>query len=889
MVSDTRRTFVSRRPGLIVGLWLALAVVIGLASPNLTRLAAEGQARVLGEDVESRRAAAEIAKAWPDEAYESLAVLALYRPEGLTPKDREYASRLARALEGPGKPSELLRVIGPNSGAEVAKRLVSRDGTMMMVALPMSKAFVSPSTQEAIARLRAMPVQPDLAPPPGLQILWTGDAVIGRDYMRNVDLSLHRAAAATVVLLLLVLLAVYRSFLLAMVPLVTIGVSLVIARGILAWMAQAGWEISSLVELFLVAVLFGSGTDFCLFISWRYAESWDVSNPAKAMDTTLSRSVLALLTSAGTVIVGFSLMGTNKFRLFSSTGPSVAIGLALTLAATLTLTPALLVLLARHHPRAFRGMTAPSSGFWERVGQRALARPVLSWIGAVVVMAPLAFVGMRTKVVQDLLTEMPPATPSASAFKLIASKFDPGVLAPLSVVLKSKADLHSSEGLALIDDLSRYLSHFHHIDEVRSATQPLGSPDLLNQARISARLSAIRQGFGQLDEGAGELEKGLSEAAVKLRAALWLESKTGLSILGPPPAGSTKEKSGTRKTAVGKEDARTRQVGALLKAAEGAGRIAEGLGRAKRELETVLDDPVGRRALDHLLVNRATITDHPELARSFATYITPDGHYARLDVAQGEQVFSAGAMNGVDLLNRKIKEFLADADGPEATALIAGSDAESADVRKMTHADQLHSWFVIPAGVFFVLLISLRDLLGCMNLVATMLLTYAFALGATDLVFVTGLGAEGLDWKVPYFLFVVLVAVGVDYNVFLMARLHEEASLWGLRPGIIRAVGQTGGLITSAAAITACSFASFLTSPLVSLRQLGFALVVGITIDALLVRPILVPCGHWLLYRQRDQPHPSPAVESDPAEPAAAPQSSHSHADQPSELAAATD
>jgi RND superfamily putative drug exporter len=66
---------------------------------------------------------------------------------------------------------------------------------------------------------------------------------------------------------------------------------------------------------------------------------------------------------------------------------------------------------------------------------------------------------------------------------------------------------------------------------------------------------------------------------------------------------------------------------------------------------------------------------------------------------------------------------------------------------------------------------------------------------------------------------------------------------------MIRAVGQTGGLITSAAAITACSFASFLFSPLSSLRQLGFALVVGISIDALIVRPLLVPCGHLLLKR----------------------------------------
>ena len=117
----------------------------------------------------------------------------------------------------------------------------------------------------------------------------------------------------------------------------------------------------------------------------------------------------------------------------------------------------------------------------------------------------------------------------------------------------------------------------------------------------------------------------------------------------------------------------------------------------------------------------------------------------------------------------------------------------------------------------------------------------------------TCLGRRGLDWKVPYFLFVLLVAVGVDYNVFLMARLHEEiGGCTGLRAGIMRAIAQTGGLISSAAAITACSFASFLFSPLSSLRQLGFALVVGITVDALLVRPMLVPCGHWLLNRGRE-------------------------------------
>ena len=221
-------------------------------------------------------------------------------------------------------------------------------------------------------------------------------------------------------------------------------------------------------------------------------------------------------------------------------------------------------------------------------------------------------------------------------------------------------------------------------------------------------------------------------------------------------------------------------------------------------------------------------------------------------------------MDQVEDIRRRTHEFLADAKGPRVTAQFAGENAESTDIRALIHSDQVQSWYIVPAGVFLVLLLTLRDPLACLNLVATMVVTYAFALGATHLLFVTLLGGAGIDWKVPYFLFVVLVALGVDYNVFLMVRLREDSHVLELRSRLTRAVGQTGGLITSAAAITACSFASFLFSPLASLRELGFALVVGITIDAVLVRPLLVPCGHWLLNRPGPWRQQSTLAPSEP-------------------------
>jgi RND superfamily putative drug exporter len=924
----------------MVAAWLTLAVAVGVGSPDLTRLAAEGQSKLLGREAESRRAAELVKACWPDQAYESTAVAAFHRPSGLTEADRRFAARLAKRFEEADRPPVVLRVLGPNSRPEIADRLVSADGAVSLVIVPLDAANVAPAGHEAVDWLQAeadaaLKEAPDAA---GLEILWTGDSVIGRDYMHQVQVSLDRAAAATVVLLLIVLLMVYRSLWLALVPLTTIAVSLVIARGALAWLSLGGWKISSLVELFLVAILFGTGTDFCLFLSWRFGEHFNPRNPAGVMRMTLARSFTPLVTSAGTIIIGLMLMGTTKFTLFSTTGPSVALGLLITLVATLTLTPALLVLLARFRPRCFEGFAAGTNGYWEALGRTVMARPLRSWALTMAAMIPLAALGLRTNFVMDLLSEMPRESASARNLNLILSKFDPGMTAPLAIVLESNRDLTSSEGLALIDDVSRLLSHQRRHREVRSATQPLGSPEPFKRARLSSRLGEVDDGFEQLAKGGKQLEAGLIEGAAKLRLALMLERQMGLNITGglpaskdrptppPPPApdpspapaadaplslgletaadavlwsqgvpaawnvaglraafdqlliqgaaSRVKERAPQGSALI---DAAVRLAGGpkpappkpsapppppekpgetllneLTRAAEGAGRIAKGAELAHRELGSILSDPLGRRALDRLLITPENVKDNPDLRKSFDAYITPDGHHARIDVTLTDRVFSNGAMDQVQTLRKRLDDYLEEYQGIKVTAAVAGANAESADVRALTHDDQVQSWFVVPIGVFLVLMVALRDPWACVNLVATMVLTYAFALGASHLVFVTLLGAEGLDWKVPYFLFVLLVAVGVDYNVFLMSRLHEETARHGFRGGIVRAIGQTGGLISSAAAITACSFASFLFSPLGSLRQLGFALVVGIAVDALLVRPLLVPCGHWLLRRSRE-------------------------------------
>ncbi len=238
---DFIRKFVTQHPLWVVRPAGRLTALVAIVAPDLTRLAAEGQAHLIDERSESALGAKVLHDVWPDQTYESQVVVALLRRAGLDrPTDHAYARRLAdRFVTAPNRPANMLRVVGPASDPYVADRLISPDKTLELIMVPLSTSFVAPGAEVAVGWLQHLAADPSLEVAAGLTLRWTGDAVIGRDYMRNVQTSLNRAALATVFLLLGVLLAVYRSLRLALVPLITIGISLVISRGILAWLNHA--------------------------------------------------------------------------------------------------------------------------------------------------------------------------------------------------------------------------------------------------------------------------------------------------------------------------------------------------------------------------------------------------------------------------------------------------------------------------------------------------------------------------------------------------------------------------------------------------------------------------------------------------------------------------
>ncbi|MEU8651360.1 MMPL family transporter [Streptomyces sp. NPDC048737] len=178
---------------------------------------------------------------------------------------------------------------------------------------------------------------------------------------------------------------------------------------------------------------------------------------------------------------------------------------------------------------------------------------------------------------------------------------------------------------------------------------------------------------------------------------------------------------------------------------------------------------------------------------------------------------------------------------PGADALVGGYTAQQYDTLRTAERDRTLIVPVVLAIIFVILTVLLRSLLTPALLVATVGLNFLATLGISGLVFEHVFGFTGTDPSVPLYGFVFLVALGVDYNIFLMSRVREESLRHGVREGVLRGVISTGGVITSAGVVLAATFAALGVIPLAFLVQIAFIVAFGVLLDTLVVRSLLVP------------------------------------------------
>ena len=616
---------------------------------------------------------------------------------------------------------------------------------------------------------------------PGLQIEVTGSAAIGGETLIAARDAIRYTEWITVAMILLILATVYRSPFLVAIPMISIGLAVLVSTSLVALLTS--WSINGTVpgldlrvfttsRIFIVVILFGAGTDYCLFLIARLREEALKADWVTACKKSLSGVSGALIGSAFTTIVGLGMLWFARFGKFHYTGPIIAICLMVGLLVCMTLTPALLRGLGpivfwpnriepeEHGTSGLMGgsninkSATVGGGLWNWIALMVTRRP-LAWltIGALVLAMPGVYGLMNEDTVTyDLSSQLNQSASSRRGLRLLSKHFRIGEINPVTVLMvrpegQSRRDLEKEIKL-LSDELHK-----------------------------SPGVAAVRNSKDPLGEFPPDRSPGLFSSQAWKRRALQKH------------------------------------------------RIAQGY----------------------------FFSSDPKF----------ENRLARLDVIFDGDPFSIETAEKVSQLGERIYAQTRDENSSwnGSTVLFTGTTPSIIDLRSVTLSDNRRIKVAVVVAVLIVLIVVIRRVGLCCYLIATVLLSYYATLGLTLLFFKGAYGTDfvGLDWKLPIFLFVILVAVGQDYNVYLVTRIIEEQRSLGWLMALRRAVARTGGIITACGLVMAATFFSMTSSawlPIVAdtfgistggriglrgIIELGFALGLGVLIDTFYVRTILVP------------------------------------------------
>ncbi len=629
--------------------------------------------------------------------------------------------------------TELTPVVGPmlkntrrarSSGAAgEARSEKSTEGHAVMVVgrlttdmMATENVAILHAVAELVERARA-----DANKPEGLEIGLSGSAMIGGDMQSSIQESLKSTETTTVMLVLLCLLMIYRAPLLVIIPMATIGVSLSVASDVVALMAQyfgpgdftfagfsSDFKIFTTTKIFVIVILFGAGTDFCLFLISRFKEELghgvDIS---KASGTALMHVGDALAASAFTTILGLATMFFAEYGKFIYSGPVVAICLFIALLACISFAPALLRAFGKvvfwpfgiqsdefvPAHESFEAQMKRISPVWDWVACQVLRRPgLILWL-AFGAAAVFILEGLSVEVTHDFMNELADDRASKQGTQMIRDYFAPGETAPMSIVASLPDGGLDENGNYSIAYLNTYLYNLPGVTDVRSLYKPRGGDPTSS------------------------------------------ENLTELAVAGSPLAKSTF----------------VSETGGY------AGEVTQ--------FHLVLDkDPFSREA-------RATVDEVEERLAPIS---------AGEPLSENPPEWYAGDVSSWETLREGMPAWKG------ANFEFIGTTPAMRDLENVTSRDETTIKIYVVLAVLAVIMVILRRPLVCLYLIVTVLLSYFATIGMTEYFFTWYYGDtfDGLDWKAPIFLFVILIAVGQDYNIYLTTRVFEEQAKLGPHRGL---------------------------------------------------------------------------------------------------------
>ncbi|WP_025699222.1 MMPL family transporter, partial [Paenibacillus forsythiae] len=351
-------------------------------------------------------------------------------------------------------------------------------------------------------------------------------------------------------------------------------------------------------------------------------------------------------------------------------------------------------------------------------------------------------------------------------------------------------------------------------------------------AKAAAGQDALAQGLRKLASGIAQLKSGLNQAA-----------GGQAQIVGKLPSitsGLDELQGGQKQLAQGFGELNG-QIGELTKglsdSAEGLKKITSGLGSAQDYLNEV--QAAGDDELSGFFIPAEALKSE-DIGQVFDNYLSGDRKVMTIDIVFADNPYSSAAINKVDDILAAVDRAVKGTKLENAEVAMSGVTSTYSDLQSISNADYLRTVMLMLGGIFIILVLLLRSIIMPVYLILSLVLTYFTAMGVTEAVFVNLLGYSGITWTTPFFSFVMLIALGVDYSIFLMARFNENQG-WDVKDAMLHAMRNMGTVILSAVVILGGTFAAMYPSGVLSMMQIATVVLSGLVLYALLFLPFFVP------------------------------------------------
>jgi RND superfamily putative drug exporter len=917
----------------IILFWGLLAITTNTFVPQVEKVAEELAGPMVPHYAPSQRALLRIGEKFHESNSTNLTMVVFEANRPLGDQDHHYYDDLMRRLKQDAKHVQYVMDLWgkpiTSAGAQ------SLDGKCTYVLLRLAGDIGQIQANQSVDAVRDI-IKKD-TPPTGLKVYVSGAAPLASDTLAIANASLNNVTIVTIFLIIGMLLIVYRSVSTLLVPLAGVLFEMLVAKGVVSTLGHFGYiELSSFAVNIVVALTLGAGTDYGIFLMGRYHEARQAGESREESFYIAYKGVTPVIIGSGLTIAGACYCLTfARLNYFHTMGPAVAVSMLFTIAAAMTLGPALLTvgsLFGLFDPR-----TNVKGHLYRRIGTSVVRWPVpILAASSAVVMLGAVFVPTYRQNYDDRQYQ-PADAPANLGFQAADRHFPKSKLFSEMLMIETDHDMRNSADFISLDRVARSLIRLPGVAMVQSITRPMGRA--LERAKIPYLFTTQGSGNGQqlpfnVQQNANTAEQAQiqthSVAVLRKEIEFFQKMSDELhqTVLTVEDLTRVTEEMNSEvsnlddffrpiksyfywdthcfdvpvcwtfrsvfdtldhidKLSADIKDAKVSleaidkvlpQIITQLKLTADdtealAGLLVKTYGSSdlqSTQTNQTFDDMVNvgldfdkAQSDDFFYIPREGF-DNDDVKTGMELMMSPDGKAARFIVTHEGDAMGPEGVEHVEKFPGAITTILKETSLAGARVYIGGSGSNDKDIKEYAASDLLIAAIAAFVLIFLIMLFITRSLVAALVIPGTVAFSYAGAFGLSILFWQHLIGLR-LHWLVLPLTFIILVAVGSDYNLLLIARVKDEIHA-GIHTGLIRALGSTGGVVTSAGLVFAFTMLAMLTSDLRTIGQVGSTVCIGLLLDTLIVRSFVVPSilrilGPWFWWPTLVRPRPLPQAQ----------------------------